>query len=189
MKKNECSVTDCQNSGRLKRGYCAMHYQRVMKYGDPNAGNPKYSTWQEALQKRVRQDGECLTWTGSVNQWGYGRVQVGGRKLRVVHHLAWEVEHGPIPDGLEIDHVCFNRGCVNVEHLRTVTKSENARHRQGAQPGSKSGVRNVHAYGRAGRWQVRLKVDGKHISYGVFDTIEEATKVATLARKDLFDRP
>ena len=188
MAITECTVEDCGRSGRITRGYCNMHYQRFRKCGDPSAGIAKYATWQEALQKRVRQEGDCTIWTGSTNHWGYGRTAVGGGKQRVVHHLAWEQANGPIPPGKELDHICFNRACINVDHLRPVTKSENARHRQGAQPNSKSGIRNVHAYS-GGRWYVRLKVAGKHRSFGVYDTIEEAAEVAAKARREVFGRP
>ena len=188
MTAKKCSAEDCDRAGRITRGYCNMHYQRFLKYGDPHAGIAKYATWQEALQKRIRHEGDCIIWTGSGNQWGYGRVNVGGGKSRVVHHLAWGQAKGPIPEGKELDHICFNRACINVAHLRPVTKSENARHRRGAQPNSKSGVRNVHAYS-GGRWYVRLKVDGKHRNFGVFDTVEEAAKVAAEARREVFGRP
>lgn len=187
MTTKKCSAADCDRTHRLTGGWCTMHYQRVRKYGDPSGGIAKYATWQEALDKRVRHDGECLIWTGHTNQWGYGRVNVGGNRLRVVHHLAWERAHGPVPDGMELDHICFSRACVNVEHLRPVTKSDNARHRRGAQPNSKSGVRNVHAYGD--RWYVRLKVKGKHLKFGTYDTIDEASEVAERARKEVFNRP
>ena len=183
-----CKIDDCDKGGRLKRGMCAMHYQRFMKYGDPHAGIAKYDTWQEALDNRVRTEGDCLIWTGSVNQWGYGRTKTQNGGLRVVHHLAWERANGPIPDGMELDHVCFNRACINTDHLRPATKSENARHRQGAQPNSKSGVRNVHAT-PSGRWRVRLKVEGKHLLFGSYDTIEEAEQVAIRARREVFNRP
>ena len=172
----------------MKRGYCSMHYQRFMKYGDPLAGIAKYSSWREALRERVSESGDCLVWTGSTNQWGYGRASIGGGKLRVVHRLAWEDVNGPVPDGFELDHICFNRACIKVEHLRLVTKSDNARHRKGAQPNSKSGVRNVHAYG-GGRWYVRLKSNGEHLNFGVYDTIEEAAEVAARARREVFGRP
>lgn len=188
MTINGCSIEDCDRTSKGSRGYCGMHYQRVLKYGDPNGGIAKYDTWQEALRKRVHQEGDCIVWAGHRNQHGYGRVNVGGNRLRVVHHLAWELVHGPIPDGLEVDHVCFNRACINVDHLRTVTRSDNARHRQGAQPNSKSGVRNVHAC-KGGRWMVRLKVAGKHMYFGSYDTIEEAEQVAIRARREVFNRP
>ena len=188
MNKKNCSVADCQRDGRMTRGYCSMHYQRFMKYGDPHGGIAKYTDWREALEKRVRREGDCIVWDGHVNQHGYGRINVGGNRRRVVHHLAWEQAHGPVPDGMEVDHVCFNRACINVRHLRVVTRSDNARHRKGAQPNSKSGVRNVHAY-KGGRWYVRLKVAGKHRNFGVYDTIEEAAEVAAQARREVFGRP
>lgn len=120
-----------------------MHYQRVMKHGTPNGGNGRFATPSEALRHRSERRGECVVWTGHVNQNGYGRMNVGGNRLRVVHHVAWEQENGPIPPDMEIDHICFNRACINVEHMRLVSRRQNTRYRRGAQPNSKSGVRNV----------------------------------------------
>ena len=168
---------------RITAGYCSMHYQRMRKYGDPCAGVTKYATWEEALDGRSEWQGECLVWTGSTNKDGYGRTQVGGGRQRVVHHLAWERAGLEIPEGMELDHTCHNRACIRIEHLRLVTKSQNAWFRRGAQPGSKSGVRGVHAYGK--KWQVRFKVDGEHQSFGVFDTVEEARPVAEAKLEEL----
>lgn len=176
MTIKKCSVDGCEKTNQITRGYCGMHYQRVMRYGTPDGRFQKFSTWAEALDARTAQQGDCLVWTGSTNEWGYGRAAIGGGKQRVVHHLAWERAGFEIPEGMELDHECFNRACVNVAHLRLATKSQNAWHRKGAQPNSKSGIRGVHVYG--GRWQVRFKVDGEHVRFGVFDTIEEAAEVA-----------
>lgn len=41
------------------------------------------------------------------------------------HRVAWEAEHGPIPEGMEIEHTCRRRSCVAVHHLELVTRSEN----------------------------------------------------------------
>jgi hypothetical protein len=177
-----CSVIDCEREAK-KRGYCQMHYQRFMKFGDPLKGGARYSSPDEATEKRVRKDGDCLVWTGHINAKGYPRINTGSR-LELVYRYVWERENGPIPENAEIDHKCFNRACINLEHLRLSDRVANTRHRMGAQPNSISGVRNVHR--RGNRWIVRLKSKGKHYEFGSFDTIEEAEVVARQARRDMF---
>jgi hypothetical protein len=78
---------------------------------------------------KSRRDGTCVIFTGST-VGGYGRVWSGG-KAQMVHRVAWEAAHGPIPDTMQIDHLCRNRACFNVEHLEVVTKAENLRRRPG----------------------------------------------------------
>lgn len=69
---------------------------------------------------------DCLIWTGAVNSKGYPCYAVNGRS-QLAHRLAWEAAHGPIPDGLEPDHTCRVRNCVNVDHLELVSTAENIR--------------------------------------------------------------
>jgi hypothetical protein len=66
----------------------------------------------------------CLLWLGPVNQFGYGRASIKGRK-QVAHRAVYEMACGPVPDGLELDHLCRVRCCVNVAHLEPVTKQVN----------------------------------------------------------------
>ena len=61
---------------------------------------------------------------GELRQYGYGRVLVGKTQLPA-HQTVWELLVGPIPDGLTIDHLCRNRGCVNPDHLRAVDMKTN----------------------------------------------------------------
>lgn len=61
---------------------------------------------------------------------GYVYVRVGPRsegRREYAHRLAWIAAHGPIPAGLEPDHLCRDRACDNVEHLELVTHGENLR--------------------------------------------------------------
>jgi hypothetical protein len=72
--------------------------------------------------------GPCWVWTSSLNQSGYGQLYVGGgRHMYLAHKWAWEQEHGPVPDGLELDHLCRHRDCVRPSHLEAVTHAENLR--------------------------------------------------------------
>lgn len=66
----------------------------------------------------------CLLWCGATNNTGYGTVRVRGRTL-LAHRVAYERHIGPIPDGLQIDHLCRIRRCVNPRHLEIVTSKEN----------------------------------------------------------------
>lgn len=68
---------------------------------------------------------ECWPWAGAVSKNGYGTAGTAG----TAHRIAWEREHGPIPDGLTIDHLtdrCTRRDCVNPAHMEPVTRTVNA---------------------------------------------------------------
>lgn len=92
----------------------------------------------EEVEARLLADSErdedtgCLRWRGSVSPKGYGRMTVDGRSV-AVHRLAHRVWIGPIPQGLEIDHVaargCRHRDCIEPAHLEAVTHAENLRRR------------------------------------------------------------
>jgi hypothetical protein len=70
--------------------------------------------------------GRCWVWTGPTNGVGYGRVTINGR-LHYPHRAAYEMTTAPIPAGLQIDHRCRTRSCLNPAHLEPVTGSENVR--------------------------------------------------------------
>lgn len=66
----------------------------------------------------------CERWQGEKDRDGYGRI-----RGRVAHRVLWERENGPVPDGMELDHLCRRRDCVALHHLEPVTKSDNQRSR------------------------------------------------------------
>jgi hypothetical protein len=97
---------------------------------------PVPATLSELYQRAVYAPRSgCLLWDGRMNQDGYGQIgisrnhaaELGIGQTILVHRLAWELANGPIQPGLQIDHICRNRPCINVEHLEAVTSSENVR--------------------------------------------------------------
>jgi hypothetical protein len=73
--------------------------------------------------------GDCWDWTGGKGTGGYGHFKVSRYKCVIAHRYVWELLVGPIPAGLELDHLCRRRHCVNPDHLEPVTKQVNNQRR------------------------------------------------------------
>ena len=69
----------------------------------------------------------CWLWTGPVTGGGYGQISIGRRidGFRPAHRVSYELHVGPIPAGLDLDHLCRVKICVNPAHLEPVTRREN----------------------------------------------------------------
>ena len=66
----------------------------------------------------------CWLWRYHRNRYGYGRFRLADR-IRIAHRVAYEWLKGPIPDDLELDHLCRQPSCVNPDHLEPVTHQTN----------------------------------------------------------------
>lgn len=80
----------------------------------------------------------CLIWNGSIRSDGYCQVK-WKQKMRFIHLIIYEHFKGPIPDGLEVDHICRVRCCANESHLEAVTPSENSIRRDAVRANCKNG--------------------------------------------------
>lgn len=69
----------------------------------------------------------CWEWQGHIDANGYGRASVGPSRSKQAHIVYYERYVGSIPKGLEVDHICRCRRCVNPAHLEAVTRTENIR--------------------------------------------------------------
>lgn len=81
-----------------------------------------YTRQKIAVDAKTR----CWNWIGIIEKNGYGRVRHNGRSCWA-HRVIYEMFRGPIPLGLELDHLCRNTRCVNPDHLEPVTRLINAR--------------------------------------------------------------
>jgi len=76
--------------------------------------------------RKVRKTDTCWLWLGAkARKTGYGRFTVNRKRRLCAHQFAYEINKGPIPAGLEVDHLYRNRLCVNPAHLEAVTHREN----------------------------------------------------------------
>jgi hypothetical protein len=110
---HSCTSIDCLNPAHL-----ALKQQ---------GGDPEVRFWTHVVKAGPD---ECWFWTGGM--WScYGRIYIGGRYV-FPHRYAYELDKGPIPAGLVIDHTCRQPICVNPRHLEAVSDTENKRRGEGA---------------------------------------------------------
>jgi hypothetical protein len=151
------------------------------------------TTRDRFLAKIVAGPNGCAIWTAKTNERGYGRFHPERGHGVGAHRFAYELLIGPIPDGLQLDHVCHNRDtacpggvvclhrrCVNPWHLQPVSHAENVRRRDqknSSRPtNNTSGFKGVSWRKDCSRWTAAVYRHGRKIHLGVFDTPEEAAR-------------
>jgi hypothetical protein len=163
-------------------GYCNAHYgrQRLGRDMDPPVRNSSASD-SERFWSKVDKSGDCWLWTGASNR-GYGAFRLDGA-ARLAHRVAYVWANGPVPTAAEVDHTCFNKACVNPEHLRLLSHSQNGQNRASANSNSKSGVRGVYWLEPRKGWMARAMLNRIHHPIGLFPTAEEAALAVTEWRR------
>ena len=113
-------------------------------------------------------DADCVVWTRSADKRGYGqlnlpRSEFGKVRKTGAHRAAWLALKGDIPEGLQIDHLCYNTLCVNVKHMELVTIQVNLERRR------RAGRRRIdpkgHSCGKHGQAEGSINTDRRGYRY------------------------
>lgn len=80
---------------------------------------------ERVIEEDRGHDSSCWIWQSGINGGGYGTGRPSGCKHGLIHRISYEAFVGPIPEGLQIDHLCRVRSCCNPKHLEPVTPREN----------------------------------------------------------------
>lgn len=91
----------------------------------------------------------CWLWTGHITRLGYGQLKIKGKSWKA-HRLVYTRERGQIPLGMELDHLCRQRDCVNPDHLEPVTHRENILRGEGVAARCASRTHCVHGHPLSG---------------------------------------
>lgn len=102
-----------------------------IRRGDPMkyiAGHNRRLSPHEYLEEEAGFSTPCWMWQRGKFKNGYGATRTpGDRRKKYAHRVFYERAKGPIPEGLDLDHLCRNRACCNPDHLEPVTRQVNAR--------------------------------------------------------------
>lgn len=133
---------------------------------------------EERFWECVDCSGDCWLWNGTIRGNGYGGFYLsnkGGSML--AHRAAWLLVHGEPPAGLDLDHLCRVRRCVNPHHLEPVTRKENLLRGDGPRLAKERTLAKTHCkYGHAftaenTKWKRGAKMC--RICFRVADKIEQ----------------
>jgi hypothetical protein len=101
----------------------------------------------------------------------------------MAHRVVWEVVHGDISEGMQIDHRNGDRSDNSIENLRLVTPEGNVQNQRRPKRQNKVGYLGVSQF--RGKYRATIVVAGKQIYLGAFDSPEEAQEAYTRAKRNL----
>lgn len=134
------------------------------------------------IARKTLKTESCWLYTGHVGDKGYGILKNNGKREKV-HRVVYVLAHGPIPEGLMVDHKCRVRHCVRPSHLRAATNKQNSENRAITQRGvSKRYRKKTDDY----VYVAKVTHDGEYHYCGQHATAELAAEAVRLARLDMY---
>lgn len=133
---SSCAVSTCDKPGNGGHGWCNTHYRRWYRHGSPYVTSRTVGDDVARFETYLRQGvppahapelGPCWLWTGALTSDGYAVMEVQDLPTASAHRWSYRHHIGPLPDNLELDHLCVVAHCVNPWHLEPVTHAENVR--------------------------------------------------------------
>lgn len=119
-----CSVIRCGGEVHGK-GLCVKHYTRLIRHGTIETKIVVGNDELRLLENSHIDENGCRVWD-KFKKNGYGVTLLNG-KLEQAHRASWMVFVGSIPDGMQLNHNCHNKACINIEHLYVGTQKENVK--------------------------------------------------------------
>lgn len=188
MNNLTCTFPECERPHQ-RGGLCKGHNRQIQEGRELKpirrriAGT--FRSTREALEAHtVRGDG-CWSWSGPHDRNGYPLTTTKNCS-RMAYRAWFELTREAVPEDMQVDHICHNRGCVNPDHLRLLTIKQNAEHRKGANSNSKTGVRGVWWSESMQRYVGHVEHNGKRVMNRKFKTLEEAEAAVIAKRLEVF---
>lgn len=113
---------------------------------------------------------------------GYIQLRFDGRNY-LAHRVIWEMHHGQIPEGMEIDHINHIIDDNRIENLRIVNRHENNKNKS-LQSNNSSGFNGVRWCRKANKWRAEIKVNGKSKHLGFFHSFSDAVAERVKANEE-----
>ena len=112
-------VREARRTGRANEAAAATELRRKQQ-----KDHVRIKDLNDVMAQCVVDDTGCWLWTRSLTPAGYAQARYRG-SATPVHRISYELEHGAIPVGMVVDHICRVRRCANPKHLRLLTRGQN----------------------------------------------------------------
>lgn len=180
----ECSFEACEMPSR-SLGLCEGHYGQLRR-GVELTKLKHQLTLEDRFWSKVDKSGDCWFWLAYTDQKGYGKFGLGGRRggMDYAHRVSYRIRFGEIPEGMHVDHLCYQKSCVRPDHLRAVPRAWNQQNMSGPPVTSRTGVRGVRLDPKYGNYRCSGQVDGKTKYLGTFASIGEASDFMEAWRRE-----